>query len=211
MNIIFRTLFLGGLIVTLAGHLGWGGQVQMEFKKALWPNTYYLIVDNTDSDRAIEFRGGWEEPGEKTNYYVITNDENRRYFSSSMFKDVGVKGMLWIPPGKSVKIPFKISDDIIKNAQHIVFKGFSFILTKDNGVTDQKDYRDLTITYDVGKENFKTVISDTPIKQGDGTHFSKNNGFHKMSDGKKQLSVDQIRPTDSLEVIDVDDFGKSQE
>lgn len=211
MNILIRTLFLSGLIVTLAGHLSWGGQIQMEFKKGLWPNTYYLIVDNTDSDRAIEFRGGWEKSGEETSYYAVMNNENRYYFSSPIFEEIGIKGMLRIYPGQIKRIPFKLSGDIIKNTRNAVFKGFSFIPEEGNGTTNQKDYRALTITYDVRTKTFETALSDEAIKIDDIMRFFEKDNVHKVMDGGKHISVDQIKFDDSFKAIDIDDSWKPQE
>jgi hypothetical protein len=168
-------------------------------------------VDNTDSVRAIEFRGGWEKPGEDTSYYVVMNNENRYYFSSPIFKEIGVKGMLWIHPGEIKKIPFKLSSDIMKSAQSVVFKGFSFIPEEDNGTINQKDYRALTITHDVHTKDFETVINEEPIKIDNIMRFFEKDNVHKGSDTKKHLSVDQISPPNSFKAIDIDNFGRTQE
>jgi hypothetical protein len=176
----FLVLFLFLNIVAEAG------QMIFEFKENLLPNTYNLIVNNNDEKQTVEFFGCYNSSPIETNYHVLMHNGSKYNFDSKMFCEIGVKGRYAVNSGEQGKIPFKISKNIMQNAEKIIFKGVVYVPIHKESFTDISEMRDLIVSYDVVHKNASYEIGDKIPRPA--VKFNNNMDVHKRLDSAYSLN-----------------------
>ena len=164
-------------------------EVKFEFKKGMLPNNYYLITNNDDEKRTVEFQGCYNSTPFDTNYYVQMKNGSKYYFDSKIFCEIGIKGRYWIASGDRGKIPFKIQKKIMQNAEKVVFKGSIFLPIETDSFVDSTDIRDLTVIYDVESGHVSFEIGKEVLKQ---PVFNKAKERERVRPPKRDRAVREL-------------------
>jgi hypothetical protein len=159
-----KIFFLTCLSVLLCTN-AYAGQFQFDFRKSIFSNKYKFIIYNQDDSRALSFSGCYVKSATETDYYVQLKNGKKYYLDSRVFCQIGMKGSYWINSGEKGIIPFKISKDVMLNAENIVLKGITFIPVRSGGFLETKDVREIVVTYDIQTNRMSFQISDEVIDQ----------------------------------------------
>lgn len=122
-------------------------------KKGIFPNSYQLKVSN-NGEGQIDFF-----PDEDS-YYIISQSGYKSPLDLKGFQSVvGFKGFIWIMPGHSYTIPFKIRQETLSDAKEIVFRcTYSHISPASRpGLVTYDYFQDIVIRVDLSGE--KMLIS----------------------------------------------------
>ena len=129
-------------------------EIEFQFKKGLWPDSYYLVIDNPTANKTVEFYGC--DPV-SSNFYAEMNDGSTEPFDSDVFCQIGYKGRYWVHPQGHGAIPFKIHSNL-QDAKQIVFKGVTYLEQMEDHYVHQEDTRELMITYDVLQKKISSAV-----------------------------------------------------
>jgi len=123
-----------------------------EFKKGLWPEAWYLTIDNRGSRQKIEFTASDGET-----YRLVLHNGAVLPFDSPQFHGFFSKRLYVIRPGTRGEIVFKFPDRAIRNAREILFRGTAIIPINDSGHTRLREIRELSLTYDVKTKELQVL------------------------------------------------------